>query len=65
VREALLLHEAVGMTPEEVLASMVPGHLTEGAPADLLVLRGDPLEDLRALGDLLLVMRAGRVVSGG
>jgi imidazolonepropionase-like amidohydrolase len=63
VREALLLHEAVGMTVEEVLTAMVPGHLTEGAPADLLALRSDPLEDLRALGDLLLVMRAGRIIS--
>jgi imidazolonepropionase-like amidohydrolase len=64
LREALLLNEAVGMTPEEVLTAMVPGHVTEGAPADLLVLRSDPLEDLRALGEPLLVMRAGRVVSG-
>ena len=62
VREALLLHEIVRMGPEEVLTAMVPGHLTEGVPADLLALRNDPLEDLRALGEPVLVMRAGRVV---
>jgi imidazolonepropionase-like amidohydrolase len=62
VREAFLLHEIVRMGPEEVLTAMVPGHLTEGVPADLLALRNDPLEDLRALGEPVLVMRAGRVV---
>jgi imidazolonepropionase-like amidohydrolase len=62
VREALLLHEIVRMGPEEVLTAMVPGHLTEGVPADLLALRSDPLEDLRALGEPVLVMRAGRIV---
>jgi imidazolonepropionase-like amidohydrolase len=63
VREALLLQEAVGMGAEEVLEAMVAGPLSEGAPADLVALAGDPREDLRALGDLRLVVRAGRVVS--
>ena len=63
VREALVLHEAVRMTPEEVLTAMTAGRLAAGAPADLVGLGSDPLERLEALGDLHLVMRAGRVVS--
>lgn len=62
VREALLLHEAVRMTPEEVLTAMTPGPLANGAPADLLVLGGNPLERIEALGELRVVVRAGRVV---
>ncbi|MCI0633710.1 MAG: amidohydrolase family protein [Actinobacteria bacterium] len=62
VREALLLHEAVRMTPEEVLTAMTAGPLGPGAPADLIVLGGDPFEHLEALSDLRLVVRAGRVV---
>lgn len=63
VREALLLHEAVGMTTEEVLEASVAGPLSEGAPADVIALARDPLEELHAFGDLVLVVRAGRVVS--
>lgn len=62
VREALLLHEVVGMTSEEVLAAVVAGRLAEGAPADLIALSRNPLEELAALGDVRLVVRAGRVV---
>ncbi len=62
VREALLLHEVVGMTNEEVLGAMVAGRLEAGGPADLIALGRNPLEELDALGDLRLVMRAGRVV---
>ena len=64
VREALLLHEAVHMTPEEVLAAMTAGPISVDGPADLIVLGSDPLVRLEALGDLRLVVRAGRVVSG-
>jgi imidazolonepropionase-like amidohydrolase len=39
--------------------------LEPDAPADLIGLRTSPLEDLRALDDVRLVIRAGRVVSGG
>ncbi|MGH2636808.1 MAG: amidohydrolase family protein, partial [Actinomycetota bacterium] len=63
VREALLLHEAVRMAPEEVLTAMTASALDPGAPADLIVLGADPLERLEALGDLRLVVRAGRIVS--
>jgi imidazolonepropionase-like amidohydrolase len=65
VREALLLHEAVRMTTEEVLVSMTATRLEPGAPADLIALGEDPLQRMEALGDLRLVMRAGRVVSRG
>jgi imidazolonepropionase-like amidohydrolase len=64
VREALLLHEVVGMTPEEVLTAMVAGRLGVDAPADLIALGRNPLEELNALGDLRLVVRAGRVIVG-
>ncbi|MGH2660573.1 MAG: amidohydrolase family protein [Actinomycetota bacterium] len=64
VREALLLHETVGMTPDEVLEAMVVGPFQPGAPADLIALARDPLEGLDAMGDLKLVVRASRVVTG-
>jgi imidazolonepropionase-like amidohydrolase len=61
-REALLMVEA-GLEPEEVLEAMIRAPLDPDAPADLLVLRSSPLEDLRALDDVRLVIRAGRVVA--
>ena len=64
LREALLLHEAVRMTPEEVLIAMTAGSIAVDGPADLIVLGSDPLVRLQALGDLRTVVRAGRVVSG-
>jgi imidazolonepropionase-like amidohydrolase len=64
LREALLLHEAVRMTPEQVLTAMTAGPIAVDAPADLIVLGSDPLMRLEALGDLRVVVRAGRVVSG-
>lgn len=63
-REALLMVEA-GLEPEEVLESMIRAPLAPDAPADLIVLRGSPLEDLRALDDVAMVIRAGHVVTGG
>jgi imidazolonepropionase-like amidohydrolase len=62
VREAFLLHEACRMPVDDVLAAMTAGPLRPGAPADLIVLARDPFDDLAALGDLRLVMRAGREV---
>ncbi len=64
LREALLLSEAVRMTPEEVLTAMTAGPLAVDGPADLIVLGSDPLMRLEALGDLRVVVRAGKVVSG-
>jgi imidazolonepropionase-like amidohydrolase len=63
VREALLLHEAVRMSPEEVLVAMTAGPLAVDGPADLIVLGSDPLMRLEALGDLRMVIRAGRVIT--
>ena len=63
-REALLMVEA-GLEPEEVLEAMIRAPLEPDAPADLIGLRASPLEDLRALDHVRLVIRAGRVVSGG
>jgi imidazolonepropionase-like amidohydrolase len=63
-REALLMVEA-GLEPEEVLEAMIRAPLVLDAPADLIVLRANPLDDLRALDDVQLVIRAGRVVTGG
>jgi imidazolonepropionase-like amidohydrolase len=62
VREALLLHEAVRMAPEEVLDAMTASRLEIGAPADLVAVAGDPRARLEALGDVRLVVRAGRIV---
>ena len=63
-REALLMAEA-GLEPEEILEAMIRAPLAPDAPADLIVLRQSPLEDLRALDDVTHVIRAGRVVTGG
>jgi imidazolonepropionase-like amidohydrolase len=62
LREALLLQEACRMPREEVLGAMIPAPLVPGAPADLVAFRADPLHDLRALADVVLVMRGGRWV---
>jgi imidazolonepropionase-like amidohydrolase len=64
VREALHL-AAAGLSAEAVLSSMAGWRLREGAPGDLLALQANPLEDLRTLGDVRLVVRAGRVRRGG
>jgi imidazolonepropionase-like amidohydrolase len=63
IRELLLLHETVGMSADEVLEALVASRLEPGAPADLIASGANPLEDLRALGDLRLVLRAGNVVA--
>ena len=52
------------MTLEEVLVAMTAGPIAVDGPADLIVLGLDPLARLEALGDLPMVVRAGRVVSG-
>jgi imidazolonepropionase-like amidohydrolase len=62
VREALLLHEAVRMTTEEVLAAMVVGRLSAGSPADVVAFARNPLDEMDALSELTLVVRAGNVV---
>lgn len=60
MREVLLLREA-GLEPEEILQAMVRAPLDAYAPADLIVLARDPLEDLGAFEDVRTVIRAGRI----
>jgi imidazolonepropionase-like amidohydrolase len=60
IREAVLLANA-GLSPEAVLTAMTGWRLRDGTPADLVGLAGNPLEDLGALGDIRLVIRAGRL----
>jgi imidazolonepropionase-like amidohydrolase len=62
VREAFLLHEACGMDVAAVLLAMTAGALEPGSPADLICLARDPFDDLAALSELRMVMRAGRVI---
>jgi imidazolonepropionase-like amidohydrolase len=38
------------------------GRLARGAPADVVVLDGDPAQDIRALGKVRYTLRAGRVI---
>jgi imidazolonepropionase-like amidohydrolase len=54
---------AAGLTTEEVLQAFVRAPIEIGAPADLLVLGESPLGDVAALGDIRLVVRAGRIVT--
>jgi imidazolonepropionase-like amidohydrolase len=60
--EALLLREA-GLTNEQVLEAMIRAPLDLDAPADIVAFGRSPLEDLRALDDLRLVVRAGSVAA--
>jgi imidazolonepropionase-like amidohydrolase len=61
LREVVLLREA-GLNMEAILTALARGPLEPGAPADLLGVRRDPFEEIDAIGDLLLVVREGRVV---
>ncbi len=62
-REVLLLRDA-GLEPEEILQAMVRAPLDLDAPADLIALTRNPLDDPTAFEELTLVVRAGRVVVG-
>jgi imidazolonepropionase-like amidohydrolase len=57
--EAAHLQEA-GLDGEAVLAAMAHRPLAPGEPGDVVVLRGNPLDDIHELGDVVFVMRAGR-----
>ncbi|HEX2088743.1 MAG TPA: amidohydrolase family protein [Actinomycetota bacterium] len=59
VGEAQHLHRA-GLSAERVLEAITFRPLMTGEPADFIGLRRSALEDLRALGDVELVVRAGR-----
>jgi imidazolonepropionase-like amidohydrolase len=51
-----------GLSAHQVLAALTFRPLAPGEPADLVIVGGNPLEDLDALGDVRLVLRAGRRV---
>jgi imidazolonepropionase-like amidohydrolase len=67
------LHEA-GMTPMQIIVAATRnaahvcqlegmlGTLEVGKIADVLVVNGDPLQDLRVLTDALLVIHSGVVI---
>ncbi|HXY72338.1 MAG TPA: amidohydrolase family protein [Actinomycetota bacterium] len=59
VGEIWHLHRA-GLTPEQLLETITFRPLAEGELADLVVLGGNPLEDLNAYGSVRYVLRAGR-----
>jgi imidazolonepropionase-like amidohydrolase len=60
--EAWHLYRA-GLEPVKVLEALTFRPLAAGEPADLVVLDGNPLEHLAALGKVKLVVRAGRRVA--
>ncbi len=72
--EELLYLERAGLTPLEAIRAAtglaaeacrlggVVGTVAEGRAADLIAVRGDPAQDLRALEQPVLVVQAGRVV---
>ena len=62
-RELLWMRDA-GLTNEEVLGALIRSPVVRDAPADLIALGSNPLEGLTAFGDIRLVVRSGRVVSG-
>jgi imidazolonepropionase-like amidohydrolase len=72
VRELKLMAQA-GLSPAQVLAAATGeagrelgenlGTLRAGAPADVVVVRGDPRRNLAALGRALLVLAGGKRVS--
>lgn len=54
---------ATGYAAEVIDIAHETGSLKPGLAADILVVAGDPLVDLAALGDIRLVMQAGKVKS--
>lgn len=60
-RELLWMRDA-GLTREDVLGALVRSPIVRDAPADLIALGSDPLEELTAFDDIRLVIRSGRVV---
>ena len=74
VHQEMRLFNEIGMTPEEVwaiatwkagraLGQPMLGTIQEGAPADLLIFREDPTQDLEALNTLEAVIAQGRLYS--
>ena len=76
LRELQLMNEA-GMTPMQVLVAATRngaevigrgedlGTLEAGKLADIIVVNGDPLQDLSALGNVELVVKNGKIIDPG
>jgi len=71
VREGMSPYDAIraatGVAARAIHREGVVGALTPGAVADLLVVDGDPLEDIRVLQDrhrLHVIVQGGRGVGG-
>lgn len=62
-RELLWLRDA-GLTNDDVLGALIRSPIVRDAPADLIALGSNPLEELTAFDDIRLVVRSGRVISG-
>jgi imidazolonepropionase-like amidohydrolase len=62
LRELRLLLDA-GLTHDEILRALSRAPIEPGAPADLLVVDGDPLTDLGALERITMVIRGGTVAA--
>jgi imidazolonepropionase-like amidohydrolase len=60
VGEAFHLGSA-GLGPDRILEAMTATRLEPGARADVIALAGNPIEDLRALGQVRMVIRAGTI----
>lgn len=67
VAAGLTRHQALRAATSEAAAAVAPGTglgtLLPGSPADLVVLRGDPLDDLGRLREVRLVVKDGAVAS--
>ena len=61
-RELLLMREA-GLGPEQVLEALILFPMVKGAPADMIGVADSPFDTFEALGELVMVVRAGRVVA--
>jgi imidazolonepropionase-like amidohydrolase len=64
LRELRLLLDA-GLTHDEILRALTRAPIEPRAPADLIVVDGDPLTDLGAFERITTVIRAGRVAPSG
>ncbi|MEP7060526.1 MAG: amidohydrolase family protein [Actinomycetota bacterium] len=62
-RELLWMRDA-GLSYDDVLGALIRSPIVRDAPADLIALGSNPLEELTAFDDIRLVVRSGRVVTG-
>jgi imidazolonepropionase-like amidohydrolase len=59
-----VLHAATRVAAEAIGLGPLVGTIEVGKEADLLVVRGDPSADIRCVGDVVQVVRAGQLVAG-